>query len=297
MPICKLYQNGLTAGIAPSFPKNHGAIRGECAGWSVFSSRSNTRFLYSVRAADLPVSSDGSSLLALSLSFTIRDCPPSHFSWRTLREAFFLRLRRRGLYRLHWLTEWQRRGVPHLHCALWFDLVTVQVWMDKHYPGYPLEAFHVLIKADWLYLSAAYRSSVGAQDIKPITNDLGWLQYLSKHAARGAAHYQRAIGSHPVGWRKTGRMWGHLGDFPTNEPLPLNIENPAYYAFRRIVRCWRIANARCSSSPARIVSARNMLRCNELNRSRVRGVSEWIPLDLSLTIIEYLNDVGYQIDS
>jgi hypothetical protein len=170
--------------------------------------------------------------------------------------------------------------------------------MSKHHQGLPLAAFPAIIKADWLQLSASYRSSVAAQDIKPISDDLGWLQYLSKHAARGAAHYQRAIGSHPVGWQKTGRMWGHLGDFPTSEPLGLDLDNAGWYQFRRIVRRWRISNARFGKNPARrIKSARRMLKCSEQHLSRVRGVSEWITLDLGMSILHFLSMSGYSLES
>lgn len=298
MPVLKLYPNGLTGGVAPMSVNPAPALRSDCVGWSLKSSRSNTRFLYSVRSLDLPVSADAAPLLGLALSFTIRDCPPAHDDWYALRQAFFVRCRRRGLYRLHWLTEWQRRGVPHLHAALWFDRAEVEAWMSKNYHPFPVEAFPVLLMADWLQLSCAYRSSQYAQDIKLITNDLGWLQYLSKHAARGAAHYQRAIGSHPSGWIKTGRMWGHLGDWPVSEPLGLNLDNAGWYAFRRIVRGWRIANARQSKNPGRrIRSARRMLQCSKPNLSRVRGVSEWITLDLGMSILQFLSQSGYCLES
>lgn len=298
MPVLKLYPNGLTAGVRPNLVNRSPLPRQPCSGWSANSSRSNTRFLYSVRSPELPASADGSPLLGLALSFTLRDCPATHADWKKLREVFFLRLRRAGLYRLHWLTEWQRRGVPHLHSAVWFDLQAVEAWMLKHYAGLPVEAFPAIIKADWLQLSAPYRSSVAAQDIKPISDDLGWLQYLSKHAARGAAHYQRAIGSHPPGWIKTGRMWGHLGDFPTSEPLGLDLDNAGWYQFRRIVRRWRISNARFGKNPARrIKSARRMLKCSEQHLSRVRGVSEWIDLQMGLSVVHWLSTQGYSVDS
>lgn len=298
MPVLRLYQNGLTGGVPPRLVNHAPVPRGDCAGWSAKSSRGNTRFLYSVRSDELSVGSDGSPLLGLALSFTLRDCPPAHEDWKKLREAFFFRLRLRGLYRLHWLTEWQKRGVPHLHAAVWFDLVAVEAWMSKHHQGLPLAAFPAIIKGDWLQLTAPYRSSVLAQNIDPIRNDLDWLQYLSKHAARGAAHYQRAIGSHPVGWQKTGRMWGHIGDFPTSEPLGLSLDNPGWFQFRRIVRRWRIANARQGKNPARrIRSARRMLRCSELHLSRVRGVSEWISVDLGMSILHFLSMSGYSLES
>ena len=101
-----------------------------------------------------------------------------------------------------------------------------------------------------------------------MSNELGWLQYLSKHAARGAAHYQRAQGSIPSGWEgMTGRMWGHLGDFPTHEPLGLELDDCGWFRFRRIVRGWRCAQARSERkvSPGRIKSARRMLCCSDFS--------------------------------
>jgi hypothetical protein len=299
MPVLKLYPNGLTGGVPPRLVNHNPISRGDCEGWTLKSSRSNTRFLYSIRSPELPTAADGTLLLGLALSFTLLDCPPSHEDWRNVREAFFDRLRRRGLYRLHWLTEWQKRGVPHLHAALWFDVSAVRAYMLKNWPTLPVAAFEVLLKADWLMLTARYRSSNGAQDIKPISDDLGWLKYLSKHAARGAAHYQRAIGSMPAGWQKTGRMWGHLGDFPTSEPLGLDLDDAGWFQFRRIVRRWRISQARSERQPSarRIRSARRMLCCSDRALSWVRGVSEWISLDLGLSIVHWLSSVGYSVDS
>ena len=300
MAVLKLYPNGLTGGVPPRLVNHAPAPRGDCSGWSPSSSRSNTRFLYSVRSADLPVGSDGTlKLLGLALSLTLRDCPPSHQDWKNLREAFFLRLRRCGLYRLHWLTEWQKRGVPHLHAAAWFDVVAVETWMLKHHPDLSVTAFPVVLQGDWLELTAPYRSSASAQNVKPITNDLGWLQYLAKHAARGAAHYQRAFSTMPKGWQKTGRMWGHLGDFPVSEPLGLELDRPAWFQFRRIVRAWRISLARSDRkvSGRRISLARKMLQCSDRFLSEVRGVSEWIPLHLGLFFISGLASAGYSMES
>ncbi len=299
MAVLKLYPNGLTGGVPPRIVNHAPVPRGDCAGWSASSSRSNTRFLYSVRSAALPVSSDGVPLLGLALSLTVLDCPPTHQDWKKLREAFFFRLRLRGLYRLHWLTEWQKRGVPHLHAAAWFDAVAVEVWMQNHHPELPVAAFPAIVRCDWLELTAPYRSSAKGQEVKPITNDLGWLQYLSKHAARGAAHYQRAFSTMPKGWQKTGRMWGHLGNFPVSEPLGLELDRPGWFRFRRIIRSWRLASARSEKkvSGRRISSARGMLRCSDPSLSQVRGVSEWIGLALGLSVVHWLSNQGYSVDS
>ena len=175
-----------------------------------------------------------------------------------------------------------------------------------------------LIKADWLQLTAPYRSSGKGQEIKPISDEVGWLQYLSKHASRGAAHYQRAMSTIPKGWQKTGRMWGHLGDFPTREPLGLELDDAGWFRFRRIVRGWRLAQARGRKSFSkdlarrlldeqtrcrRIKSARRMLQCKVFadvevveRLSRCRGVSEWIPLALGLSIAEVLARAGHAVE-
>lgn len=307
MPVVKLYQNGLTAGCPPRHVNRKPVPRGDCKGWSLRTSRGNTRFLYSVVSADLPVSADDPPrpLLGLSGSLTVGDCPLTHEDWKKVREAFLLRQRRRGLYRLHWLTEWQKRGVPHLHFAAWF------LQPESEYEAAILPA---LVKADWLQLTAPYRSSGKGQEIKPITDEVGWLQYLSKHASRGAAHYQRAMSTIPKGWQKTGRMWGHLGDFPTREPQGLELDDRGWFKFRRIVRGWRLAQARIlirhpASKPVerrhldeqtrrrRIKSARRMLQCRisadptVLERlSRCRGVSEWIPFTSGESIGKFLEN-------
>ena len=76
MPVVKLYQNGLTAGCPPRHVNQNPAPRGDCKGWSLRTSRGNTRFLYSVVSADLPVSADDPPrlLLGLSGSLTVGDC-------------------------------------------------------------------------------------------------------------------------------------------------------------------------------------------------------------------------------
>lgn len=298
MPVLKLYPNGLTGGVPPRKCNPAPALRDECKGWSLRSSRGNTRFLYSVRSPELPCTATGEPLIGLSASLTLRRIPESHDEWKQLREAFLVRLRRKGLYRLHWLTEWQRRGAPHLHAAAWFHRSAAERVVAPY--CVPVEAFPALVKADWLELTTArYRAQADGQDIKPIFDDVGWLQYLSKHAARGAAHYQRALGSIPAGWEKTGRMWGHIGEFPTSEPLGLDLDDLGWFEFRRVVRGWRLSQSRVSKEPRgrRIRSARHMLTCKDPMLSRVRGVSEWIPADLGLSMVEWISKSGREVNS
>jgi hypothetical protein len=68
---------------------------------------------------------------------------------------------------------------------------------------------------EWLSLAAAYGAGEVGQAVVPITGALGWSKYLSKHASRGVAHYQRQ--GTPPGWTKTGRLWGKAAS-----GLPMN---------------------------------------------------------------------------
>lgn len=54
-----------------------------------------------------------------SWALTLRHCPPTSDDWTRLVKVLQQRLRRAGLLRWHWVVEWQRRGVPHLHLAVY----------------------------------------------------------------------------------------------------------------------------------------------------------------------------------
>lgn len=141
--------------------------------------------------------------------------------------------------------------------------------------------------AVWLRLAASYRAGAVAQAVVPITGAEGWLKYLSKHASRGVAHYQRQ--GVPAGWSKSGRLWGHGGAWPTSEPTAMVLDDPSFRRMRRLVRSYVIAEARAAAMAARPGSAearrawgrvswaRRMLRCNDRGLSAVRGMSEWVP--------------------
>jgi len=285
----KVYRHGLTAGVIPSKLKAQTAVRGDCKGWSLDSSRGNTRFLFSVRE-------DLLTGFAVACSLTIRDCPPTHEDWSKVRRAWIRRMERMGAIRGHWLTEWQRRGFPHLHLAVWF-------------PEAPPVA---QLREAWLELTQDWGSAGHCQQAVPIWDVLGWNQYVSKHAARGLAHYQRSPENIPETWRTgTGRMWGKLGDWQVQEPLKVEMADRAFWAFRRMVRGWRRANARdaleaarkrldarrCLQALRRVKSARGMLRCPLPDLSRVRGVSEWISEGLSLRMLEALSRAGHDLTS
>lgn len=273
MPTISSYVNGSTAGSPPP-PRDHSndAKRGAVKGWSVDAVRRHTKFLYSIESDRL----DG---LGFAATLTIRDCPATAAEWTQAREAFFVRLRRAGMLRGHWLTEWQKRKVPHLHCAIYFP-----VDMDPNFAW-------CMIYGHWLaVVQEKFGAQVRAQDVKRIDGPLGWLKYLSKHASRGVRHYQRE--GIPEGWEKSGRLWGKLGDWPEVAPLRFEMSKAAYWRYRRLCRSWRVADARKSGNGSRIKYARRMLASADPKLSSVRGVSDWMPEGITLGLVALLASEG-----
>ena len=283
MPVITVYRHGGMAGIAPSKTDSPRARRGHVQGWSKSSIRSNQRFLYKVDETQLTGQ-------GWTFTLTLRTCPDTHTAWHSLLRAFFERLRRMGMIRLHWVVEWQSRGVPHLHGCVWFDEAVESGYLLVH----------------WMTLTREhYQARAEAQDMVSISNAVGWFQYLSKHAARGLRHYQRSPGSMPSSWYRTGRMWGHCGNWPLADVTRISVDTPCFHAYRRVIRAWRKADAREGleklqrrvrqgiraephverSARRRVQSARTMLRCGSRKRSTVRGVSEWVSRDVQLDIL------------
>jgi len=254
------------------------AKREEVEGWTDASTRRNTQFLYSVDERKLTGH-------GFALSLTLKDCPATADDWKLTRETFFKRLRRMGMVRGHWLTEWQRRGVPHMHAAVWFDEGLRQ--RD------PLALS--TIPKHWVDLSSAYGASLRGQHVEQISDSIGWFKYLSKHAVRGLGHYQRSAESIPDGWKKTGRMWGHLGEWPTIDPVRYTFDMETFWAYRRMVQRWRLADARASGDRHRLRSARRMLQSSDRSAGSVRGVGEWIGTDQTQGFLRHLAALGHQI--
>lgn len=278
MPVLTEYRHGMTMGIPPRRNDHQRAKRQAVEGWTDSSTRRNTRFLYSVDERNL-------TGRGLALSLTIRDCPPTADDWKAIREAFFVRIRRIGLVRAHWLTEWQRRGVPHMHAALWItpEAVTADPFIVA------------TVTRHWCEVAAAYGASPRGQHVAAIDDAIGWFQYLSKHAVRGLSHYQRSPDGIPTGWQKTGRMWGHLGDWPVIEPTRYTLGQAAFWAFRRMVQRWRFADARASADPRRIRAARRMLQSSDRSAGSVRGVGEWIGTAQTQQFLRHLAAMGHEI--
>ena len=275
------YVNGSSAGIAgrPTVHK-----RGEIKGWTAATVRRHQRWLWSIRSEELTAG----GLYGVAFTLTVRDLPESAEAWKRLRDDWIRTLKYRGLVRLHWVTEWQRRGVPHMHVAAYFESEMVEFGIARR----PTPVVMLAISS-WTSLAARYGANVRAQDYAPIDAVKGWLEYLSKHAARGVKHYQRQ--GIPEGWEKSGRLWGYSGEWPRSEPTTWDISTRAFWRYRRLVRSWTLANARASGDARRIAYARRMLKCNDRRRSSVRGVSGWIPEAVTHELIALLEWEGFAI--
>lgn len=283
MPKITVSRHGLTAAIPPTMDPERkiGGLRGIVGGWSQAATRRNTEFLRSIDERKLTGA-------GVALTLTLRECPPTSEEWHRLRTAWIKRMRRMGMVRLHWVTEWQRRGVPHLHCAIWFP--------DAYWIGPPVEA--------WLEVAAEYGAGIRGQHGRIIDGPVGWFQYLSKHAARGVAHYQRSKEGMPPEWQqRTGRVWGHVGEWPLQPKIEISLEgrdgDGGWFVFRRMVRAWRVADARAIKngklpSGHRISHARRMLKVGRA-RSETRPVSEWISQDQARLMLEHLAGLGYGV--
>lgn len=284
MPVISVYRHGMTCGVAPMKNSHQRALRGEVGGWSDGATRRNTRFLYSIREQEL----DG---LGFAVTLTLRNCPASAADWHTVRRSWIKRMERLGMSRLHWVTEWQRRGVPHLHCAVWFSPEAI-----KQHGAVNL---YMATMTAWIALTGTkYGASHMSQHVREIDGAIGWFKYLSKHAARGIKHYQRSSDNLPAAWKtKTGRMWGHTGDWPVREAIKIELQgcpgDGGFYAFRRLVRSWRIADARGDAYRSR--TAKRLLRCPQEPLSRVRGLSEWISEDLQNSLLANLATRGFSV--
>lgn len=251
MATFKAYANGVTMGVGNPDPV--GGPRGVVTGWSTGAVRRHKRWLYGVDAPALSGVGD-------AVTLTMKHTPATVEDWQGLLQRLFRAFRDSGMIRWHWVVEWQKRGTPHLHLAVYGP--------EGSHPG--------LVAVDaWLRLASPWGCLPGAQFITPITGPVGWLKYLSKHAARGVAHYQRQ--GRPAGWSKTGRLWGYGGSWPSTEVVAGVLTFPEYHRVRRMVRGYVIADARRRGDWRSVAYLRRMLKCPERSLSTVRGVSEWVP--------------------
>lgn len=299
MPTVTSYRHGTTAGSGPANSKP--PVRTEVNGWSANAIRRNLAFLYSVDERQL------TELAGFAVTLTVKACPEAD-EWRRMRDAFFVFARRRGVVLVHWVTEWQRRGVPHLHLAIFFPSTGPRPVGD--------------LVRHWLTLTSPHGSTGRGQHVTPIHDLRGWNEYVSKHAARGLYHYQRCPENVPESWRgrSTGRMWGKLGSWPVYPVCRLELSREAFHLYRRLVRSWRVAKVRrrppgCIQATdgswwrragtelvpcnvgRQVRAARTMLACPQRELSTVRGISEWCGAAVTDGFLEHLQRSGYTVEA
>lgn len=187
-------RHGVTVGKAGSgglLDHDRGGAR---TGWTASSARGNLKFLRSVDPACI-----GGEAWAITLTIsTVK--PITGEQWKKLREALLARLRRAGVVRFHWVTEWTRRGVPHLH--MWVEGVRGN-----------------LVVRHWLDLTEDWETLPSGQSAQKVYSAIGWFKYSAKHSSRGIHHYQRQA---PDGWQgQIGRVWGRGGAWVLVDPEKL----------------------------------------------------------------------------
>lgn len=209
-------------------------------------------------------------------------------------------MKRHGLRHYYWILEFQASGNPHLH---------VLAWLDRDWDA--LEQFKAL--RSWVGI--LNKSGVGARLQGQIWEriDVGGeitvdgetvpahpervLMYLAKHAARGVAHYQRQIANMPEDWQyRSGRVWGHDRGLPLRAQQDFETDYSTFWTFRRLVRRWRLAEARSIKDydrrRAAISQARSCLKCPRPDISPYRGVSAWIPSDVASALLDAAEAMG-----
>lgn len=261
----KLYQNGASAYMG-GVGTHERSPRGDVVGWSAAAARRQRQWAWSVDASGLTGH-------GYALTLTMGRTPEDAVALHKLRRQYEMRLSRMGAIRTHWVIEWQARGTPHMHAAVYFERKLS-----------PLERIDLL--GHWLTVAALpYGAERFGQDLKDIDGPLGWLQYLAKHATRGIAHYQR--NGHPEGWDKTGRLWGHGGKWPTVEPVELDrLSNPEFYRLRRLMRKWAIADAQKKGDRDRVIYLKRSPKRVGKTKSRFQGAAEWIPEEAMLRLVD-----------
>jgi len=244
--------------FTPSPTSKNTPTRTECIGWSRAVSRRNTDFL-------LSVDSDQLQGFGYALTLTIRECPESPNDWQRARLKLVHRLRRMGMIRMHWLTEWQRRQVPHLHAAVWFSSEFTPSQIISH----------------WMAAASPFGCATDAQFVAPIAGAPGWFEYLAKHAARSITNYQRSPANVPPQWQgKTGRMWGKLGSWPVSDIKAVEVPASVEFQYRRLLMRYQVGKARRQGDVRREVYFRRYLsRAPKETSARVATPRLWVTED------------------
>lgn len=169
-----------------------GGERGDIVGWSAGAAGRNSDFLRSVDWRDMPGG-------GYAVTLTLRGLP-SPDEWAQLVQRLCWWLTKRGTRRnaakfaAHMVTEWQWRGAPHLHLAVWgVKGADVVDW--------------------WLAHTAQWGTLRRAQESKRIRTPAVWAAYVSKHGQRGVQSYQRSRDTLVGEWRErsAGKLWRKFG--------------------------------------------------------------------------------------
>lgn len=258
-------RHGVSGG-APG-PGGKPGKRGKVGGWSSGAASRNAHWLQSVTPPDG---------LGIALTLTLKEVV-SAAEWRNILGAFTRALSRcKNVIAWHYVVEWQKRGVPHVHFAVYVD-ANNEAW----------ETYMTMFRRWWVDISA--NAEMQSQHARAINSYVGWLEYVAKHGARGVRHYQREVV--PVDWigDSTGRMWGYGGRWPAHKVGNLSLSRSDYVRFCRVLRRYMVSRGR----PRRVVRL-----VNDKTRGFPRGVMEWVPVAITLRLVEWLlsfsdSDVSY----
>jgi len=264
MPRIDILSHGIRA-FCKTRPSDHDrSRRGTVAGWSSRSSRSLTDFLQTIDAHELP-------LYGYAITLTLKNCPDTPDDWAKLRRRYEKRLRRLGVELWTWLTEWQRRQVPHLHGMAYFPSPVDPDSLTCH----------------WIQCAALYQPRPCSQHVRAVDRLTGWFEYLGKHAGRSAQNYQRSPALIPPGWKgQTGRMWGKSGLWPTIERKEIEVPWRVFWQFRRLETRYQAAKAKRQGDRRRSIYFKRYLSRMDPEYSYSGPLPrDWIPEDDSWKLL------------
>lgn len=208
--------------------------------------------------------------------------------------AWLMYARRHGMRHYFWILEFQASGNPHLHVIVWVDPLPDAVaafgWLRAWVRILNRSGVLARIQGQcWEPIDVGGDVMVDGELVPAHPERV--LMYLAKHAVRGVAHYQRRLDNMPEGWeRSSGRVWGHDRGLPLRESERVEVDYRTFHRFRRLVRAWRLAEARRIRDDGRrrkaIVRAWHMLKWANRAESPYRGVSAWIPATVASGLLE-----------
>lgn len=259
----RVRERGFSASIHPR--ESTPGKRGEIKGWSPSSARRLKQWLQS--NSPLP---DGQNF---TCTLTLAETPASAEDFSELRRVFLQNAKRSlGVKRLHWVMEFTRRGVPHLHCFFTAkDMSTAQ-----------------RLVASWLGQTGGL---IQSQDLKPMYDLMGWQQYVSKHVGRSETHYQRQ--GMPPGWEKSGRVWGKFGEWQTHDETSYELLRWSYFQVRREMKKYALAQARSRQDWKAVSRIRRWYNCGSKTRSQVTGAGAWAPAENLRRVVDNIGGIRY----